>query len=74
MKQGLFFRFCLERDNFNLELPDQWYLLACGQMSSLSCVQSTFDWGERKWRWLGMGLRCRDWWAIAIQVSLKKHW
>ena len=41
--KACYFRFWQERGNFNLELPDQWYLLACGRMSCLSFVQNTFD-------------------------------
>ena len=40
-------------------------------MQSLSYVESTFDWGGRKWRWLGTGIKVGDWRATAIQVSWK---
>ena len=62
--------------NFNLNLGDQWYFRSC-RISSLSFVQTTFwlGWRGNKWPWLRMeGEKCRDWGAIAIQVSLKKPW
>jgi len=37
-----------------------------GQMSSLSFVQRTFDWGGEKGK-------CRDWGTIAFQVNTLKN-
>ena len=73
-KQGLFIRFWLERGKLNLQLPNQWHFLACSRMSALFFVQGTFAWSGGKWRWLGTGERCRNWRAIAIQVTWKKPW
>jgi len=60
------------RGNINIELPDQWRLLVCGQLSYLCFVQRIFDWGERSgFGWRG---RWRDWRKIAPKYVKKKSW